>query len=61
MAGGYHYSILQVGEMDVQETNRFSVLPADSRQVAVQLEVWDSSLYRHTRSRPPSPMILIYW
>lgn len=32
MAGGYHYSILQVGELDVQEPHRFSVLPAACRQ-----------------------------
>lgn len=64
MAGGYHYSILQVGELDVQEPHRFSILPADCRQAAEQLEVWDSSLYRQTRSRPPSPythVILSYW
>lgn len=34
MVGGYHF-ILQ-GEMDEQETNRFSILPGDPKQASKQ-------------------------
>lgn len=62
MVGGYHYFILQ-GEMDEQETNRFSILPGDPKQasgdVAISLEFQSlehpPQLSIHTRSRPPSP------
>lgn len=55
MAGSYHYPILQVGEMDGQETKRFSILPGDSRQVVVWLQVWNSSPWSITHNEVDIP------
>lgn len=37
MGAGCHYFLLQGDETDIQKTNRFTILPGDSRQGVMRL------------------------